>query len=504
MPKNRDMFFSRLMGVTLAGLVAMAAITMAPRGAGAAADDTGTSRPNVIILFADDMRASTIHAMGNDEIKTPNLDRLVNSGTAFPHAYIEGGQGGAVCVTSRAMLITGINLHHLKKNPREIPTTATMIGETFAKAGYNTYGIGKWHNDPESFNRCFQGGDEIMMGGMTANQFDVPLFHYHADGDYSAKCEGYDGPSMYEHVSELPTQCDHREKGRHSSTIFADAAINFITSQTAAQKPYFMYVAFTAPHDPRQAPKEFLDMYPPESIKLPPNFMPEHPFDNGHTGRDEHILGYPRKPEDVKREIADYFAIINHLDSEIGRILDTLKQTGQDKNTIIVFAGDNGLAVGQHGLLGKQSVYEHSVNVPMIWTGPGIPAGQKAKAYSYLTEIYPTLCDMLGLDVPKSVDAKSFLPALKDPEKPGHDTMYFGFRDLHRAVSDGQFKLIEYNVNGERHTQLFDLKSDPWEMHNLAEDPAHADKLKELREKLKAYHKSSGDKSPFWKAPDLK
>ena len=451
------------------------------------------TRPNVILLFADDMRADTIHALGDPDIRTPNLDRLASQGVAFRQAHIMGGQGGAVCVASRAMLMTGMHLHNLRKNGSTIPTTATMMGETFQRAGYHTYGIGKWHNNVEAYMRSFQDGDEILLGGMTQSQWKIPLNHYHKDGNYTGNVMP-DTPNM----NDLPVISDHVNPGRHSSEIFADAAVKFLGGEKA-KDPFFLYVAFTAPHDPRDAPKDIVDSYPLDKIKLPPNFLPEHPFDNGHYGRDEKLLPTPRDPEAVKKEIRDYYAIITHLDSQVGRILDAVTTAGLDKNTIVIFAADNGLAVGQHGLLGKQSVYEHSVSVPMIWRGPGLPAGEKTDARVYVTEVFPTLCELLGLEKPASSDTDSFAASLKQPEKPFHDDLFFAFRDLHRGVNDGHYKLIEYNVNGVRHTQLFSLEKDRWETKNLADDPALAEVKTGLQNKLKAYHQKHHDPSNLWK-----
>ncbi len=475
------------------GFIFCAAAPYQLAAASAADAATTASRPNVVILFADDMRGSAINAMSDEEIITPNLDKLVASGTAFPHAYIEGGQGGAVCVASRAMLLTGQHLRNLKRNGSKIPTTVTLMGETFADAGYKTYGIGKWHNNVEALNRCFKDGDEIMLGGMTQSQWQVPLNHYKPDGNYEGTCRPTEGVPK-----DQPMVCDHLYEGRHSSEIFADAAIKFING-SKGDDPFFLYVAFTAPHDPRDAPKEFVDMYDLEKIKLPPNFLPQHPFDNGHfAGRDEKLLPHPRDPEAVKKEIRDYYAIISHLDSQVGRIMESLEETGNVDNTIVIFIGDNGLAVGQHGLLGKQSLYEHSVNVPMIWQGPGIPKGEKAAARAYLTDIYPTLCEMLKIKTPKTVESDSFIASLQDPKKPHHPDMYYAFRDLQRAVSDGTHKLIEYNVKDTRHTQLFNLKNDPWEMKNLADAPEMQETKLALRKKLVEHERGSKEDAQFW------
>ena len=163
--------------------------------------------------------------------------------------------------------------------------------------------------------------------------------------------------------------------------MVCNAAIDFIDKMDSDQ-PFFTYVSFLAPHDPRVMPERFKEMYKPEDMELPPNFMGGHPFDNGALHiRDEELAAFPRNPEEVKEHIAEYYAMITHLDYEIGRVIQKLEEKGLLENTIVVFAGDNGLAVGQHGLFGKQSCYEHSNRVPLIFAGPGIPQGEKRDAY---------------------------------------------------------------------------------------------------------------------------
>lgn len=448
-------------------------------------------KPNVIVLFADDMRADTIRALGHPEILTPNLDALVKSGVAFTRTYNMGGYTGAVCMPSRAMLMTGRNLPSLTGNGQTIDRQHTLLGEVFAQNGYSTYGVGKWHNGPEAYMRSFGDGAEILFGGMTYNQFEVPLTHYDKTGKYDKR----------EWARDRKQICDHVHANRHSAEIFADAAINYIKSDAAASRPYFMYVAFTTPHDPRQVPQKYYAMYDGKNrVSLPKNFLPKHPFDNGHmAGRDERLLGWPRGKPAVRAEIRDYYATITHLDAQVGRIIEALKQSGQYENTIIVFAADNGLAVGQHGLMGKQNLYEHSIGVPMIWSGPGIAKGRKSQARCFLMDIYPTLCEKLGLPTPSSVQAGSFAASLENADKPHRAGMYFMFRQFQRAYSDGKYKLIEYHVNNERNTQLFDIEADPLEMSNLAGDPAHARLLKTMRDNLLASRLPNDADKDFWK-----
>jgi arylsulfatase A-like enzyme len=188
--------------------------------------------------------------------------------------------------------------------------------------------------------------------------------------------------------------------------------------------------------------------------------------------------------------------MINHLDAKIGRVIEKLKETAQYENTIIIFAGDNGLALGQHGLLGKQSLYEHSVHVPLIMSGPGIPKAQKRDAFCYLLDVFPTLCQLCDIEIPESVEGHSLAAVIKNPKRRIRKNLLFAYRDFQRAVRDKRYKLIEYSVNSNRTTQLFDLKADPCELNNLADDPKNLKNLTRLRKKL-AQWKQLGDKSEF-------
>jgi arylsulfatase A-like enzyme len=245
-------------------------------------------------------------------------------------------------------------------------------------------------------------------------------------------------------------------------------------------------------------------MYPPASIELPENFLPEHPFDNGEMNvRDEGLAPRPRTPEDTRRQIGEYYAMITHVDAQIGRVLKALEASGRAGNTIIVFAGDNGLAVGRHGLMGKQSLYDHSVRVPLVMCGPGVPKGARRNAFCYLIDIFPTLCDLSGLDAPETAEGLSLLPAMRHADERIRGSLLYAYRHLHRGVRIGDAKLIEYVVDGERTTQLFDLATDPLEMENLAEQPGSAGRVAELRRELRRWRDEFDDPcSEFWSALD--
>ncbi len=461
------------------------------------------SQPNVLLFFTDDQRFDTIRALGNDAIHTPNIDRLVARGTTFTHAHIPCGTHGAICMPSRAMLHTGRTLFHLEDSGSSIPREHTMLGETLRENGYRTWGAGKWHNGRESFNRGFDDGDEIYFGGM-ADHWNVPAYHYDASGKYDKRLAYIPDPPSFGNNEVAWRDCDHIHAGRHSSEVLADAVIDHIRGQDGST-PFFAYVALLAPHDPRTMPPQFLSMYPPQDVELPANFLGGHPFDNGSLRiRDELLARFPRTPEETRRHIAEYYAMISHLDHELGRVLAALDEQGLSENTLIVFAGDNGLAVGQHGLMGKQNCYEHSVRVPLIFAGPGVPQGQRSEAYAYLLDIFPTLCELTDTQVPASVEGKSLVAAMRDPTETVRDSLYFAYVSSQRAVKNRTHKLIEYAVRDcERQTQLFDLERDPWETRNLVGTPGADELIVELRAELERYRQEweaghTGRGARFW------
>ena len=448
------------------------------------------SKPNIVFFFTDDQRYDTIQAVNNPAISTPNLDQLVSRGTTFLNGYIMGGSCGAVCMPSRAMLHSGRTLYRLEGRGQSVPEDHALMGETLQKAGYTSFGTGKWHNGPRAYARSFNAGGEIFFGGMS-DHWNIPACDYDPTGEY-APSPKIDNPGRDSIVTWR--RCNHIKAGRHSSDLFADAAIDFIGSEDS-QEPFFTYISFMAPHDPRSMPEQFLKMYDPEDIELPENFMPEHPFNNGWMrGRDEVLAGFPRGEGEVRGHIAEYYAMISHLDDAIGRVIAKLTEKGVLENTIIVFAGDNGLAVGQHGLMGKQSVYDHSVHVPLVFAGPGIPQGEEREAFAYLLDIFPTLCDLVGTEIPNTVEGKSLAPAMKNPAEGIREYLHFAYEGFHRGIRDRQHKLIEYVVDGEHvMTQLFDLVNDRRETTNLAGNSEHAETLARLRQELKKWQTDYAD-----------
>ena len=452
-------------------------------------------KPNILVLFADDMRFDTIGALGNPHIRTPNLDSLVSRGSTFTHAHIPGGTCGAVCMPSRAMLHTGVELFHLHDRGSSVPARHTLMGEHFGRLGYSTYGIGKWHNGTEAFNRSFQDGNEIMFGGM-GDHWNVVANTYDPSGRYERLKPVIDSPFTDSTVRQRIV--DHITPGKHSTDLFTDEALSFLNRDRGGN-PFFLYLSFMAPHDPRSMPRKYLDFYNPDSIPLPDNFMHEHPFDMGHkTIRDEKLAPFPRNEKDTRRQIAEYYAMITHLDDRIGDITAGLKERGEYDNTLIVFAGDNGLAVGQHGLFGKQNLYDHSVRVPLILCGPGVPENRRSSAYVFLMDIFPTLCDLIGAETPDSVESTSFMRVLTGDENTRRKHLYTAYVDSHRAVRRDEWKLIRYNIRGRIHHQLFNIASDPMETANLFYSRNHREVTDSLWSLMQSCAEESGEKHSPW------
>jgi len=423
-------------------------------------------KPNVLFLFADDMRADTIAAHGNPHIKTPNIDGLVRRGFSFRGNYVFGGNNGAVCVPSRAMLMSGKTWFQM-----DAPTLkgVRLMPEHLGENGYVTFGTGKWHNGQPSWLRAFQHGKTVMFGGMS-DHTKVPVRDLGVDGKLTAQRTGE----------------------KFSSEMFADSAIEFLQNHDG-QKPFFAYVAFTSPHDPRQPPEAYREMYYRKLPPLPANFLPQLPFDNGMMRdlRDENLGAWPRTEKMIRDQLAEYYGLITHMDEQIGRILEALQKSGQADNTIIVFAADNGLALGSHGLLGKQNVFEHSMRTPLILAGPGIPKGKSTRAFTYLLDIFPTLCDTLGIAAPADLAGESLRPLWEGKKPRVRDSVFLPFLDIQRAVRDERWKLIAYPKIG--HLQLFDLQTDPHEMRNVIARPENAKHIARLQTLMKQWQTRVGD-----------
>jgi len=453
--------------------------------------------PNILFLFADDYTYDAINALGNKVINTPNLDRLVNEGVSFTNAFNMGGWQGAVCVASRSMIITGRSLWNSKKisdswkKKSNFELAENSWPKLLEQKGYNTYMSGKWHVfiDPK---KVFQNIKNVRAGGM-------PKDYRKRDdlGNWVGK--GYNRPKSEEDKSWIPFDTINGgfwEGGKHWSEVLKDDALDFIEDARNSDDPFFMYLSFNAPHDPRQSPKSFLDQYPIENIPLPENWLPEYPNMNEiglKSHRDESLAPLPRTPYAIKTHIKEYYGIISHLDYQIGEILAALKKSGKDKNTYIFFTGDHGLSVGRHGLLGKQNMFDHSIRVPLLVVGPDIPKKHKIEQEVYLQDIMATTLELANIDQPDDIEFNSLLALAmgESQEKIYKNGIYGAYIDYQRMIRKDGFKLIVYPKI--KKTILFDLKNDPLEMNDLSPDNTYSKKKKDLFNDLQLLQKKFSD-----------
>jgi arylsulfatase A-like enzyme len=412
--------------------------------------------PNILHIHADDHRADGARALGNPLLITPHLDSLAERGMTFTRCYTQGSMVGAVCTPSRTMLLTGRSWQRIPKAPAAAAgakNPQTFLPRVMQAAGYQTMHMGKYGNG--------------FPDGLA--EFETTIRDEGKEGDRAG--------------------CSQR---------LADKTIEYLKSRptTPESKPFYIYLAPPVPHDPRSAEPRFHAMYEAAKVTLSPAFMPQHPFDNGEMMvRDEKLAPWPRTGENTKQQLADYYACVTGLDHHIGRIFEQLKKGGQWENTIIIFSADNGLSMGEHGLFGKQNLYEFGgMHVPLIVAGPGIAKG-RSDALVYLMDLFPTFAEFGGAKLPEGIDGKSIAPILTGKQTKVRDVLYTAYRHCMRSIRDDRWKLIRYPLVNV--TQLFDLQTDPHELTNLATKPEHAAKVAELMEKLQAEMKRHDDNHPL-------
>lgn len=455
-------------------------------------------KPNIVFIFADDLTYTAINALGNAEIRTPNLNRLVERGTTFTHTYNMGAWNGAVCAASRAMIISGRSVwdvDNFRQGWKENKNFDKTWGKLMESVGYETYMTGKWHVDAPA-DSVFQNVVHIRPGmprDAWSHQGTIPYISKMIEegkSEEEIRAVGYNRP-----LNENDTLWTATNKGfggfwqggKHWSEVVKDDALGFIEQTKKSENPFFMYLAFNAPHDPKQAPQKFLDMYSLENISVPKSFIPIYPFKdsigNGPSLRDEALAPFPRTEYAVKVHTKEYYALITHLDEQIGGILDGLEATGKMDNTYIIFTSDHGLAMGRHGLLGKQTQFDHSIRPPFMIVGPDIPKGKKVDADIYLQDAMATSLELAGIEKPDYVFFNSVLDLVDGSRTESHyNAIYNGYINYQRMIRKDGFKLLVYPKLDK--LLLFDMENDPEEMNDLADLPEYEEKIDVMFEEL--------------------
>ncbi len=442
---------ARIHAVSIAMWSALAAVFVpAAIARNAHAQVAAKGRPNILFLFTDDQRFDGAGALGNPILKTPTLDSLARQGMVFRNCYGLGSNVPAVCLPSRNMLLSG--RAYFRWEGPQAPADPPNFPVTLKQAGYATYHHGKKGNSALRIQEKFDTNKYVSD-----------------DAD--------------------------RESGEPGQTIVDDAIAYLKARHGHDDRPFFMYLAFGNPHDPRVAAKKYSDLYERDRIPLPKDYMPLHPFDNGEMLiRDELLAPWPRTEAEIRRHLHEYYAVISGLDYHLGRLLAALQELNLTENTIILFASDNGLAVGSHGLMGKQNLYEAGAKVPLVVSGPGIRKGQ-TDALVYLLDIFPTVCDLVDAPVPAGLDGRSLKPVIDGKAGGVRDTLFLAYGECQRAIRDDRWKLIRYPQIDK--TQLFDLREDPYELRDRAADPDQTGRINRMMAELSKWQKQLGDKTPL-------
>lgn len=493
-------------------LAVLSLICLAP-SISAAAQAGKDTRPNIIVILTDDQSPYTLSAYGNTVCQTPNLDRIAASGMTLDAAYHMGAWSGAVCLPSRIMIMSGRTVWHIPssakwaRNPNQdnsVLVPENLLDNTmpavFNRAGYDTFRTCKDNNSYIAANKLFKTQhDKTMRGG---------------DADTGSAWHG-------------------------------DRAVEFLDDhiKRGGDVPFLMFYGFSHPHDPRNGTPELLEKYgayntkqPPTDVNpkappLPVGYLPAHPFPNPHGHdriRDEVLVSgvmTSRTEATIRNELGREYACIENIDTQVGRVLKKLEAMGELDNTYILFTADHGIAVGRHGLTGKQNLYEHTWRVPMLVMGPGIKPASRAPGNVYLLDILATICDFAGIDAPPTNEGLSFAPVVHGEKDTVRDVLYGvyagGSKPGMRSVRHGDWKLIKVDAfDGKlRETQLFNLAENPDELldehhdpavialtgntpkpnqRDLAEDPKYAAKRAELEALLEAEMKRLNDPFPLW------
>ena len=472
----------KFIGLMAAGVAGGAVSTQATIGD----EGNGSSRPNFLFMICDDLMFRTIHSLNNPEVHTPNMDRLGRSGCVFTHSFHQGSWSGAVCVASRTMLNSGLTGFRAQTGLDDVPTW----GQTLGAAGYYTYICGKWHLDPTVLQRSFKEMGPIGPGMLVSTPLGGAAYGRPRPGNnwqpWDDSLKGH-----WIHTDLWRNQTPDRIQ--HSAAMYTDCFVDHLINKAAKQDaPFFMYLGFNSPHDPRQAPREYLDMYPQEKIEVPPNFLPRHPFNQGDFYiRDEMLAPFPRTPQAVQLHRREYYALITYMDAQIGRILDALERSGKAPNTYVILTADHGLAVGEHGLMGKQNMYDCSLRMPLMIAGPGIAAGKRVDELVYQHCLYATTCDLAGIPIPKTVEFPSLAPLLRASGEPLYDTVFSYYLGFQRMVRSKTHKMIVYPEI--KRIQVFDVVNDPWEMHDLVAEASAANIRRDLMQHLLQLQKELDD-----------
>ena len=477
-----------------------------------------TDRPNILFIVVDDQSPFDLKVYNpRSTLQTPHIDRLALDGMVIDAAHHMGAWVGGVCTPSRHMIMSGRTVWHIPDKPGR-------------------------SNNPHV-------ADPMLVAPDLA-EFTLPAVFNRAGYDTMRTCKR---GNSYEAANErFAVRHDATKRGgtdETGSAWHAERVLEYLSDREATRDddPFLIYFGFSHPHDTRDGKPELLAKYGavnhtdqnvlplahPSQPGLPVNYLPAHPFDNTHmTVRDEvGVSGVWDKRDErtIRNELGREFACSENIDIQVGRVLEKLESMGELDKTYIFYTADHGMAIGRHGLQGKQNLYEHTWRIPLIVKGPGIASGTRATGNIYLLDVLATLCDLAGIQAPHTSEGISIRPVLEGDQETVRDVLYGvycgGAKPGMRCVKQGDWKLLKYESprDGVQETQLFNLAANPHEFiqqhhapevramlgitpskhHvNLAGDPDYADTLAEMEALLLAEMRRLDDPYRLWNQPD--
>ncbi len=447
-------------------------------------------RPNILWICTDQQRWDTVAALGNRHIRTPNLDRLCAEGTAFTRCYSQS----PICTPSRACFLTGYypSTLHVNRNGNEFfPCPEKLITRRLAETGYDCGLSGKLHLSAANgrVERRCEDGYRFFKWSHHPQPEDYWPGEAH---DYQAWLagRGVDYGALHGSGGLVQTGIPAEH---HQTTWCAERAIEFLSQDRDG--PWLMSVNPFDPHPVFDPPPEYMDRMDVDAMPLP-LFRPEEMESQRAFAEVDHQTREPVDPAtyDARRMVAAYWAQIELIDENVGRMLEALEATGQRERTIVVFMSDHGDMLGDHGLLQKGArFYDGAVRVPLIVSWPGrVREGLRGEALVELADVPVTLMEATGLEIPEDVHGRSLMPILRG-EAPAdrfrdfvrceyHDAMPVGHATHANMLADERYKLVVYH--GRDVGELYDLRADPGEFDNLWSDPSHAEVRFELTRRL--------------------
>ncbi|WP_406626708.1 sulfatase [Portibacter marinus] len=441
-----------------------------------------TQQPNILFIISDDLTTTAVSSYQNGLCLTPNIDLLASQGTKYTRAYCQY----PVCGPSRASMLFGYypnttGTYGYVSGRENVGPDRKSLPQLFKDNGYYTGRVSKIYHMgvPIDIEKGSDGQDDEASW---TERFNSQGPEWKAEGEAELVQNNPDGSIERKGGNVMTIVKAEGEDAVHSDGKTAEKAIELIKKHK--NKPFFLAVGLVRPHVPFVAPAQYFDPYSSENIDLPEKFpedwkdIPERGINyvtsvNGEMSIDQQ-----------KKAVAGYYASVSFMDAQVGKILRALKNEGLEDNTIVIFTSDHGFHLGEHDFWMKVSLHEESVKVPLIIKVPG-KQPQVCHSFVELLDLYPTIAELAGLKVSEELQGKSLVPTLDDP--------LYKVRDMAFSVTQGgrsfllrtdQWAYIQYNEDASAGIELYDMKNDPGQYQNLANDPKYQKVVNMLQERL--------------------